>query len=341
MEVITMSDQVMNQAVPATDSTATENTTTPAIQTEEKKPVGFQFTTRGKGDSKSQMESKAPDTPETVTPETTSPEDVALIEPEASQPSALLPDEPEPQRPDGGNELASRIDLDTITAEILYHKQQAETSFLEMGRLLIEAKDKVKRAGLKWLPWLQDNFEMTPRTAQKLMELSREFGKAKSISHLGYTKASMLVALPPPKREDFMSNFYDFSTGESKSPEDMTAKQFGSAVQEYKKRTSPPKRSLFPASRSTPNIPEGERPDPVKDFEDKVSSLEMRLDDVVSQIFDFEGDLDIRIELYDSLFELLNRKVSGLMERRPEIAPADDHVISDDPNSGDEVKAAS
>ena len=247
----------------------------------------------------------------------TSPEEIVPTELEAPQLPVPIPAEHESLQSDGEGALANSNDLETISDEIRHHKKQAETSFLEMGRLLLEAKEMVKHG--EWIPWLRDNFDMSQRTAQKLMELSREFGKASSISFLGFTKASMLVTLPRQKREGFLSNFHEIRPGEEKSIEDMTTKQFGKAVQAYKKRTSSAKQLLFSGSRNPSHIPAGEALDPVKVFEDKLLSLDMRLGDVVSQIFDVEGDLDIRIELYDSLCDLLNKTVSDLRVRRREM----------------------
>jgi hypothetical protein len=69
--------------------------------------------------------------------------------------------------------------LTDLAERIKAARQQAEESFragmthaVEVGRLLIEAKDQLEHG--EWLPWLKDHCDLTERLAQKYMRVARE-----------------------------------------------------------------------------------------------------------------------------------------------------------------------
>lgn len=98
-------------------------------------------------------------------------------------------------------ELTEKRSIDTITTEILFYKQQAGVTILEIGKRLIEAKEQLEHG--EWLDWLEHRGDTSVRTAQNLMRLSKEYGNTKSISYLGVTKALALLAVPAEEREQF------------------------------------------------------------------------------------------------------------------------------------------
>lgn len=78
-------------------------------------------------------------------------------------------------------------DVTDIKKEILHHWCQAEQSFLEVGRLLIEVKKLVGHGS--WLKWLNGNTEISYVTAQRLMRLAEEYASnASPVTHLGFSK---------------------------------------------------------------------------------------------------------------------------------------------------------
>ena len=72
-------------------------------------------------------------------------------------------------------------DIETITEEILGLKQTAGNAILEIGQRLIEAKHMLSEG--EWLPWLEEQVEFSPRTAQRFMKLSREWTDATALSY--------------------------------------------------------------------------------------------------------------------------------------------------------------
>ena len=130
-------------------------------------------------------------------------------------------------------ELASAAstarDIETITEEILGLKQTAGNAILEIGQRLIEAKHMLSEG--EWLPWLEEQVEFSPRTAQRFMKLSREWTDATTLSYLGASKALQLLALPPAEREEFLQEKH-IVHGEMKSVVDMSARELEKAVKE-------------------------------------------------------------------------------------------------------------
>ena len=99
------------------------------------------------------------------------------------------------------NELV-HTDIKTITAEIKMLKEQTAQNIIEIGKRLIQAKEKLQHGD--WLPWLENEVDFTQRTAQRFMKVSQEFGNTTSMSHLGSGKLFSLLSLPAEKRETFI-----------------------------------------------------------------------------------------------------------------------------------------
>lgn len=68
---------------------------------------------------------------------------------------------------------------------------------IRAGQLLSEAKDAVPHG--QWLPWLKENFNLSERTAQKLMRVAAELPNTTHASYLSVRGALALLATPRPK----------------------------------------------------------------------------------------------------------------------------------------------
>ena len=112
-------------------------------------------------------------------------------------------------------------DIETITGEILEAKRMGGEAILTIGRCLMEAKDTLPHG--EWLPWLNEQVELSERTAQKFMKLAREWSNPNTLADLGASKALMLLALPAEERDGFM---------EEHSVIDMSARQLAQAIKE-------------------------------------------------------------------------------------------------------------
>lgn len=121
-----------------------------------------------------------------------------------------------------GKALAEPVrDIDIITEEINFYKQQAGMAILEIGKRLAEAKSQLSHG--EWLPWLEEKVEFSERSAQQYIRLWREYGKSATVADLGVRKALVLLALPESEREGF---------AEEKHAADMTVKELERAIAE-------------------------------------------------------------------------------------------------------------
>lgn len=111
--------------------------------------------------------------------------------------------------------------IEAITGELLDAKRKGGEAILTIGRCLIEAKEMLPHG--EWLPWLTEQVEFSPRTAQNFMRLAREWSNTQTLADLGASKALTLLALPAEEREQFM---------EEHDVIDMSARQLEQAIRE-------------------------------------------------------------------------------------------------------------
>ena len=72
------------------------------------------------------------------------------------------------------DEAFEERDIDVITEEINFYKQQAGMAILEIGKRLVEAKAQLSHG--EWLPWLEKKVEFSERSAQQYIRLWKEYG---------------------------------------------------------------------------------------------------------------------------------------------------------------------
>lgn len=130
---------------------------------------------------------------------------------------------------DAMDEAFEERDIDVITEEINFYKQQAGMAILEIGKRLVEAKEQLSHG--EWLPWLEKKVEFSERSAQQYIRLWREYGKSATVADLGVRKALVLLALPETERDGFASEKHEVS-GEEKTAAEMTVKELERAVAE-------------------------------------------------------------------------------------------------------------
>lgn len=111
--------------------------------------------------------------------------------------------------------------IDTITGQIIACKNQMGRSILEIGKLLIEAKEAIPHGD--WLPWLRDRVEFSERTAQNFMRVAREYASnPQLVADLGSVKKAIaLLDVPEEERETFVEE-----TGAAQ----LTARQLEEAI---------------------------------------------------------------------------------------------------------------
>ena len=89
-----------------------------------------------------------------------------------------------------------------VTAEIRFYKAQTVQSVIEIGRCLTEAKGLLEHG--QWMTWLEQNVEISDRTARKYLQLAEQFSNRPPVANLTYTKLLALLAVPEEAREEFL-----------------------------------------------------------------------------------------------------------------------------------------
>lgn len=121
--------------------------------------------------------------------------------------------------------------ITTITDEIIFYKSVGGQAVIEIGKRLAEAKAQLKHG--EWLPWLSEKVEFSETSAQRFMQLAREYGNTSLVGDLGTSKALALLALPASERENFASEKH-LINGEEKSVAEMSKRELEEAVRQQK-----------------------------------------------------------------------------------------------------------
>lgn len=154
-------------------------------------------------------------------------------DPESGQAELSRPAEMEPAEtvPAAASEVpAPPRPLADITAEIRFYKAQTVSNILEIGRRLTEAKAQLGHG--QWLEWLEKGVEFSPQTANRFMQLSREYGTNPStLRDLPYTKLLALLAVPAEERDEFIEAKHEVK-GELKTVDEMSVRELEQAIRE-------------------------------------------------------------------------------------------------------------
>lgn len=94
-----------------------------------------------------------------------------------------------------------QVELTKIECRIQLHMQGACESILEVGRCLIEVKERNLVPHGQWQEWLRGNTGMSERSAQRLMQTARQALPGTALARLPVTKIQAILALPEAERE--------------------------------------------------------------------------------------------------------------------------------------------
>ncbi len=124
--------------------------------------------------------------------------------------------------------------LEVIETEINFYKQQTATGIIEIGNRLIEAKSQLGE-GETFTSWLKNKVDFSRRTANRFMDVSKEF-KGATLPTSSISKLYALLDVPSDSREEFLTTAHPTSSGEDKTVEEMTTREVEKAVKEWKQK---------------------------------------------------------------------------------------------------------
>ena len=125
--------------------------------------------------------------------------------------------------------------LGTLKQKIEELQESYERSYLEIGRVLIQARDVYKGHG-DWIKWLKVNVPFSVRHAQRLIRVAEMFDDAALVSQLGLTssKAYILTRIGKNDIAHFLHTF--FPVGDRpKMVQKMTKRELEFVVTRYLK----------------------------------------------------------------------------------------------------------
>ena len=122
--------------------------------------------------------------------------------------------------------------LAELKVEIKFHLGQMAGHAVEIGKLLIQAKEQVGHG--EFGKWVEENFHLNYRMAANFMAVAKRFSNVQLTADLNQTQMMEMLALPAEETEKFISE----KATEGNPVEDMTAKNLREEIKEYKERLS-------------------------------------------------------------------------------------------------------
>ena len=150
--------------------------------------------------------------------------------------------------------------LPQLTLEIERYLNQAMENYIEVGKRLIQARAIVARG--EWQNWLEQNFNLSYRTAKNFMDIASRFAKLQTSATLKYSQMTELLRLMAGDEEKFIAEMAAKGT----PIENMTIRELREKINQYNEK-------LKKVELSAPNIKElqDKKPTVQSEFEDNVS----------------------------------------------------------------------
>lgn len=225
-----------------------------------------------------------------ITTEVSNVEENPKVTPNTSAPAVNQAIDSAPEAMNG--ELQIQRNIEEITTEIILQKSQIVQSFIEIGKLLIEAKKQLDDGHGHWLKWLSTSVDISVRMAQRYMQLAKEYSNTTSVTDLGMTKALALLALPGNERETFINESHEVN-GKQKHVREMSTREIKNAIREKKEAIEKHKDGVFAPIRKDGNkiiCPD------VKQKADKSSEASGLLDNFIHELESVQSHLDCIID---------------------------------------------
>ena len=126
---------------------------------------------------------------------------------------------------------------EVIAREINFLLARTKQNFIEIGNLLLEAREQVKHG--EWESWLKENVSFSRQTANKFMQVAQRFSNVASTRHLNSAQMFELLALPKKHTDDF----FEEKDRSGVDLEKLTEKELRQEVKAWKEKFHSPRKT--------------------------------------------------------------------------------------------------
>lgn len=228
------------------------------------------------------------------------------------------------------NELQLSNDLTTIETEIKSYQNIAGQSIFEIGRRLKHVKENDLVHG-EFGKWLED-IQIPYRQANRFIKVSEEFqSNMTTSSQIGLSVLYEIATLPEPER----TKEHTTSSGENKTPDEMTVKELRELKKELKDKEEQSKslyKQINVANRKIEELENAEpeviekymEPEDYQELKDNNQQLQNYLDEVsnhnkklnadIEKLKSERSETDEKSQKYDELNKAINSMNTKLNE---------------------------
>ena len=133
--------------------------------------------------------------------------------------------------------VSSERSPEVIAKEINFLLARTKQNFIEIGNLLLEAREQVKHG--EWESWLKENVSFSRYTAHKFMQVSLRFSNVASTQHFNSAQMFELLALPKKHTDDF----FEEKDRSGVDLEKLTEKELRQEVKAWKEKFRSPRKN--------------------------------------------------------------------------------------------------
>ena len=133
--------------------------------------------------------------------------------------------------------VSSERSPEVIAKEINFLLARTKQNFIEIGDLLLEAREQVKHG--EWESWLKENVSFSRYTAHKFMQVSLRFSNVASTQHFNSAQMFELLALPKKHTDDF----FEEKDRAGVDLEKLTEKELRQEVKAWKEKFRSPRKN--------------------------------------------------------------------------------------------------
>lgn len=195
--------------------------------------------------------------------------------------------------------------LGTLKQKIEELQEKSDQSFLEIGKLLIQAREVYKGHG-DWTRWLKENIPFSARHAQRLIRVAEMFNDATQVSRLGLTasKAYVLTRIGKDDMEHFTNIIFRIG-GKCKLVKDLSRRELEIEVTGFLRGKRSPTKYGVAAPNKGGETPKGS-------VEENLEKLRKALSNTIASIMSSDsGSRDSWISVLEDLYQ------TGLDELTP------------------------